>query len=177
MARGHPDIDLSSRTAIVTGGSRGIGRAIALALAQAGANVVVAARTVEESPTLPGTIHKTAQEIIESGGSALALQCDVTSARDVAAMVEKTLDTYGTIDILVNNAGVLVLNPLEKITEAEWDVHMDINVKGAYLFCQAALPGMNRRGWGRIINIASSAGQRGLGTGCPYPAAKPPLGG
>ena len=155
MAQEHLNIDLSNKTAIVTGGSRGIGRAIALALAHAGANVVVAARTVEDSHTLPGTIHKTSQEIIDFGGSALPLQCDVTSAMDVAAMVKKSLETYGTVDILVNNAGILHGARFMDTTLEDFEQIWRVNVLGTFLCTQAVLPHMIARKKGSIINVSS----------------------
>jgi NAD(P)-dependent dehydrogenase (short-subunit alcohol dehydrogenase family) len=155
MAKDHLDIDLSGRTAIVTGGSRGIGRAISLALAQAGANVVVAARTVDDSQTLPGTIHKTVQEIINSGGSALPLPCDVTSSSDVAAMVKKAIETYGTIDILVNNAGVLHGARFMDTKLEDFENIWRVNVLGTFLCTQAVLPHMIERKKGSIISVSS----------------------
>ena len=155
MAQGHLDTDLSGRTAIVTGGSRVIGKAISLALAQAGANVVVSARTVEYSLTLPGTIHETAREIIESGGNALPLQCDVTSSADVVAMVEKAIETYDTIEILVNNAGILHGARFMETKLDDFDNIWRVNVLGAFLCTQAVLPYMIERKKGSIISVSS----------------------
>ena len=155
MAENHLDVDLSDRTAIVTGGSRGIGRAISLALAEAGANVVVAARTVEDSHTLPGTIHRTVEEIIESGGRAIPIQCDVTSRSDVAAMVDKTLEAYGSIEILVNNAGVLHGARFMDTKLDDFENIWRVNVLGPFLCTQAVLPHMIERRKGSIISVSS----------------------
>ncbi|MDP2920033.1 MAG: SDR family oxidoreductase [Dehalococcoidia bacterium] len=148
-------IDLSGKTAIVTGGSRGIGKAICLALAQAGANVVVAARTEMEDSRLPGTIHKTAGEIKSNGGKAIAMVCDVTSEAQVKGLVEKTLSTCGNIDILVNNAGVLHGASFLQTEVADFENLWRVNVLGPFLCTQAVLPHMMQRKNGSIVNISS----------------------
>lgn len=148
-------IDLSDKTAIVTGGSRGIGRAICLALAQAGANVVVAARTEKEDLRLPGTIHKTAEEIKRNGGKANAMVCDVTSEAQVKGLVEKTLSAYGNIDILVNNAGVLHGATFMETGVEDFENLWRVNVLGPFLCTQVVLPHMMQRKSGSIVNISS----------------------
>lgn len=155
MAEKHLDADLSGKTAIVTGGSRGIGKAISLALARAGANVIIAARSEEESPSLPGTIHKTAEEITDFGGTALPVRCDVTAASDIENMVEKTMSTYGAIDILVNNAGVLHGASLLETDISDFNNVWQVNVLGPFLCARAVLPLMTQRKSGSIVNISS----------------------
>ncbi len=155
MSEKRLDADLSGKTTIVTGGSRGIGKAISLALAEAGANVVIAARSEEESPSLPGTIYETAEEIKNLGGRALPIRCDVTIADNIQDMVEKTMSTYGTIDILVNNAGVLHgANFLDTEISDFIDV-WQVNVLGPFLCARAILPLMISKKSGSIINISS----------------------
>lgn len=155
MAEEHLDVELSGKTAIVTGGSRGIGKAISLALARAGANIVIAARSEEEPPTLPGTIYKTAEEIQGLGGKALPVRCDVTAIGDVQNMVEKTMSTYGAIDILVNNAGVLHGASFLETETSDFDNVWQVNVRGPFLCTRAVLPHMLPRKSGSIINISS----------------------
>ncbi|MCH8843351.1 MAG: SDR family oxidoreductase [SAR324 cluster bacterium] len=165
------------RVALVSGAARGNGLAIAEALARTGATVYLA-DIGHDLPEVPypmssaADLERAAEGLRDIHQRVHALQCDVRSPEDVAAAVRVVESEAGRLDILVNNAGVLVLNPVEKVSTAEWDVHMDVIVKGAFLLCQAALPGMNQRGWGRVINIASVAAHRGLGTGVAYTAAK-----
>jgi len=148
-------INLSGKTAIVTGGSRGIGKAISLALAQAGASVVIAARTEKEDPGLPGTIQKTADEIKRLGGKALAVHCDVTSQEQIRSAVDKALAVFGAIDILVNNAGVLFGGTFLQTTPKDFENVRNVNVLGPFLFTQAVLPHMMERRHGNIVNISS----------------------
>jgi len=149
------NVDLSGKTAIVTGGSRGIGKAISLALARAGANIVIAARSEEEPPSLPGTIHKTAEEIKVLGGKALPVRCDVTAADEVQNMVEKTMSIYGTIDILVNNAGVLHGATFLETEISDFDNIWRVNILGVFLCTRAVLPIMIQQKSGSIISISS----------------------
>lgn len=143
---------LEGKVAIVTGGGRGIGRAIALALAREGAAVVVAARTKQE-------IEAVAGEIEASGGCALAVPTDVCQEASVQNMVRRAVEAFGRVDILVNNAGVP--GPMGLITEiedGEWDRTLDTNLKGVFLCAKAAVPHMIEQGGGNIINISSGAG-------------------
>ncbi len=149
------NVDLSDKTAIVTGASRGIGKAISLALARAGANVIVAARTENESPTLPGTIHQTVAEIKKLGGKALPIRCDVTILEEVQKMVERVISIYGTIDILVNNAGVLHGPTFLETKIADFNDIWRVNVLGPFLCTQVVLPHMISRKSGSIVNISS----------------------
>lgn len=156
MVKEHLDVDLSGKTAIVTGGSRGIGKAISLALAGAGANVVVAARSEEEeSSSLPGTIHKTAAEIKSLGGNALAVRCDVTVDGEVQKMVEKAVSAYGAVDILVNNAGVLHGASFLTTEISDFNNVWQVNILGPFLCTRAVLPLMMPRKEGSIISISS----------------------
>jgi len=156
---------LKGKTAIVTGSSRGLGKAIALGFAREGANVVIAARSQEDRKGLPGTIFQTAEEIASLGYEALAVGCDVTSEESVNAMVAKTMDRFGSIDVLVNNAGVAFYYPILETPAKRWDIIMKVNVLGPFLCAKAVLPYMIKRRSGSIINISSlAADERDEGT-------------
>jgi NAD(P)-dependent dehydrogenase (short-subunit alcohol dehydrogenase family) len=147
---------LTDKIAVVTGASRGIGRAVAVELARAGAHVVVTARTSEAKPAeLPGTIEQTAKEAEALGRSALAIPMDVTSEEQVRAMAERTLKEFGGCDILVNNAGISFPAPFHQTPLKRWDVVMNVNLRGPVMCMQAFLPSMIERGEGRIINVSS----------------------
>ena len=150
---------LNGKVAIVTGASRGIGKAIAIDFAKEGAIVVVAARTEKEQEKLPGTIYATAQEIQAEGGKALALKCNVGEEQSVQEMVNKTLKEFGTIDILVNNAALGYYVPFQEIPVRHFDLLFRINVKGPFLCTQAVLPKMIEQKRGNIVNITSSAAE------------------
>ena len=149
--------NLTGKTAIVTGASRGIGKAIALGLAQAGASVAVAARTVTPRDNLPGTIHDTVAEIEAAGGRALAVPCNVREENSIRDLVNRTLDVFGAVDILVNNAGIGGYAPFLRMTLREWDLNLAINLRAPFIACQAAAPVMIEQGGGSIINISSHA--------------------
>ena len=153
---------LQNRIALITGGGRGIGRAIALAYAAEGADVVVAARTATQ-------VESVAQEITNQFPvKALALACDVSEVSSVEEMFRQAQKSFGrSPDILVNNAGIAESAPITKTDDALWQKHLAINLSGSFYCTRAALPSMIDRGWGRIINIASIAGK----TGAPYIAA------
>lgn len=146
-----------AKTALITGGGRGIGRAIALAFAGEGIRVAVAARTAAQ-------VEQVAQEI---GNDAIALVCDVADPDSVARMFSEMHDRVGDADILVNNAGIAESAPVVKTTDELWNKHLSINLSGTFYCTRAALPAMLKKGWGRVINIASIAGK----TGAPYIAA------
>ena len=150
-------MSLQNKVAIVTGSSRGIGKAMALSLARAGANVVVAARTETARPNTPGTIHATAAEIEALGAKALAVQCNVREEESIYAMTQRTLDTFGRIDVLVNNAGVGTYRTFLETNVREWDLLMDIDLRAPFICCKAVAPAMIDQGGGSIINISSHA--------------------
>ncbi|MFA5027677.1 MAG: SDR family NAD(P)-dependent oxidoreductase, partial [Candidatus Methylomirabilota bacterium] len=155
------------QTAIVTGVARGFGRAIVRRLARGGARVVAA------DINLAGA-QETAGLVKQDGGEATACQVDVSSAKSVEALVQKTLELYGgRIDILVNNAGLWTLVPTEETSEEEWDRIVNVNMKGTFLCCRAVIPVMRKQGKGHIVNIASVAARNG-GTmaGIHYVASK-----
>lgn len=159
---------LAGRTAVVTGGGRGIGRAVALALAERGARVAVAARTAEE-------IGAVAREITARGGEARAIRCDVARADDVRELFRAVAVELGPVDCLVNDAGLVLRKPLVDTEEAEWDRILDVNLKGAYLCCRAALggpSGMLARKGGRIVNVGSISGTLGTPGLAAYCASK-----
>lgn len=139
----------------MAGASRGIGKAIALALAQAGAAVAVAARSEQEG-RLPGTIHSVADRIVESGGRALAVPCDVTSEESVDAAVAATVADFGGIDILIANAGVLWLGPIESTPLKRWQLCLDVNLTGVFLVTKAVLPHVKARGGGSLVAVTTS---------------------
>ena len=172
------EIDLSGRVAFVTGGSRGLGRADALTLARAGADVVVADLLVESKLSAEtdrygtlatvarqqGLVHteETVRDIEAMGRRALAVRCDVTDRNEVEAAVGRAVDELGSVDILVNNAGTLdhVAQFHEQSPEL-WERDLRVNLTGAFNCAQAAWPHMRARGWGRIVNMASVAGTLG----------------
>jgi 3-oxoacyl-[acyl-carrier protein] reductase len=157
---------LKGKLALVTGGSRGIGAAIALSLAEAGADLAINFRTrTEEAETICGAIRK-------FGRRALAIQADVSQSDQVKEMVEQIEREFGAINILVNNAGMARQMKLEDIAEADWEEHINVNLKSAFLVTQAVLPQMRAQRWGRIINISSVAAQTGGLVGPHYAASK-----
>jgi len=131
---------LQGKTLFITGASRGIGLAIALRAARDGANIVIAAKTAETNPKLPGTIHSAAAEIEAAGGHALALQTDIRDEANVLASVEQAVARFGGIDILVNNASAISLTPTDATPMKRFDLMFGVNVRGTYLCTQACLP-------------------------------------
>ena len=159
-------MDLSGRVAIVTGSGRGIGQAIALKLAEVGADVVV--NDIGE----PEALEKTAAEIRALKRQSLGVIADVSSAEDVARLVETTVTTFGRIDILVNNAGVTRDQLLMRMSEPDWDTVISIDLKSAFLCCRAVLPHMLKQRWGRIVSISSITGEIGNAGQANYASAK-----
>ncbi len=158
--------DFHGRIALVTGGSRGIGAAIAIALADAGADVAVNYRERADAAS------KVADAVRATGGRALTVAADISSSAEIARMVETVVAEFGRIDILVNNAGIGRRRAPDELTEAEWDATIAINLKGAFLCTQAVLHGMQERGFGRIVNISSGAARGAGGIGVHYNASK-----
>jgi 3-oxoacyl-[acyl-carrier protein] reductase len=158
--------DLSGRVALVTGASRGIGAAVALTLAEAGAAVAVNYRERADGAAA------VAAKIKAMGGKATAIAADVSQSADVAAMVEHVTQALGPVDILVNNAGMAIVRGVDDLTEAEFDLTIAVNLKSAFLCTQAVLPAMRARRWGRIVNISSGAARGAGAIGVHYNASK-----
>ncbi len=145
---------LQGRVAIITGASRGIGRALALGLAKSGCYVVIAAKSTTSSEKLPGSIFSVAAEVEALGAGALPIQVDVRDEQQIENMVAKTLERFGRIDMLINNAGALFWNSLAETPAKRFDLVMDVNARAAFLCCRAVLPAMIERRWGHIINMS-----------------------
>jgi NAD(P)-dependent dehydrogenase (short-subunit alcohol dehydrogenase family) len=164
--------NLEGRVAIVTGASRGLGRAMSLALARAGADVVAAARTTEPGGLLPGTIGETARQVEALGRRALPVQCDVTKDDQVEAMVASALAELGRVDLLINNAGVGFVVPIAEMTMKRWDLVLAVNLRGAVLCSKAVLPAMTAKGSGAIVNVSSMLARRSVPGWAAYSASK-----
>ena len=159
--------ELRGNVALVTGSSRGIGRAIAVALAKAGADILVNfVRRSEEAQAVESEIRSVGQRCI-------SVQADVSSAGDVERLVRSAQEELGAVDILVNNAGISRPQPIEQITEQDWEEVIAANLKSSFLVTQAVLPGMRARKWGRIVNISSVAAQVGGVVGPHMPLQRP----
>ncbi len=157
---------LTEKVAVITGGGRGIGRAIALKFAGEGAAVVVAARTASE-------IEAVAREVRDAGGRAVAVTADVADEKQCERLMQEAAAHFGKVDILVNNAGEYgPVKPIEEITPAEWDRVVAVHLRGSYLLTRLALPGMYARGSGVILNISSLSAKSAFGWGSPYASAK-----
>ena len=145
---------LAERVAIITGASRGIGRALALGLARQGCAIVVAAKSAESTERLPGSIYTVAQEVEALGASALPARVDVRDAEQIELMVAQTIDRFGRIDILINNAGALWWQPVAQTPAKRFDLVLEVNARAAFLAARAVLPHMVQRSWGHIINMS-----------------------
>ena len=143
-------LEMKDKVAIITGAGQGIGREIALSLARNGANVVVA--------DISDKRFEVVKEIEAIGSRALAIKCDVSNIEEVENMVRKVLEKFGRIDILVNNAGIFPFKPFTEMTEQDWDLVLNVNLKGVFYCTKAVLPKMIEQGCGRIINVSSIAG-------------------
>jgi 3-oxoacyl-[acyl-carrier protein] reductase len=166
MSQEESRMKLAGKSTVVTGGGSGIGRAIAIEFARAGASVAVCDVQLEG-------IQKVAASIEDMGATALAIQVDVSKRAEVFSAVDATIKAFQKIDILVNNAGIYRLTPLEEISEEEWDLLMAVNVKGVFFFSQAVVGTMKKRHSGKIINISStSAMSGGLLAGIHYTTSK-----
>jgi NADP-dependent 3-hydroxy acid dehydrogenase YdfG len=160
-----PRFDLSGQTALVTGAGRGLGRAISLALARAGANVALGLRDVKEHGDLTGRIEALGRE-------ALPLQMDMSSLDQITCAVDAAVARFGRLDILVNNAGVMLLSPVDGSNPEDWRRMLELNVLAPMVSSQAALPGMRARGGGHIVSISSTAGRIANPNAAGYSASK-----
>lgn len=156
---------MSGRTALVTGAANGIGRAISIRLAREGMAVGIL------DIDLAGC-EKVAKEIAAQGGKAIALEASVADRPGVEAAVAKLRETFGPVTVVVNNAGISEFVPFEKLTDAQWDRMLEVNLKGTFIVTQTCLPDMKQAGWGRIVNISSSSAQTGAATMAHYSASK-----
>lgn len=166
MLPGIKLFDLTGRAAIITGGSKGLGAAMAEGLASAGANVLLVSRNLDEAQAAADQIAK------DYGVQAAAFQADVSSPDNVDAMVAEAMSQFGRIDILFNNAGVNIRGPIDELSYEEFQKVQDINVNGVWLCSRAVAPHMKKQGKGRIINMASTLGLVGLANRTPYATSK-----
>jgi citronellol/citronellal dehydrogenase len=146
--------DLAGKTLLITGASRGIGKAIAVRAAQDGANVAVAAKTVRKHPVLPGTIYTAVEEIEEAGGSGLAVQLDVRDPDSVESAVEQTVGHFGQLDILVNNASAIMLLGTRELPLKRYDLMFNTNVRGTWLMSQASIPHLKKSENPHVLNLS-----------------------
>jgi NAD(P)-dependent dehydrogenase (short-subunit alcohol dehydrogenase family) len=157
---------LTNRRALVTGGARGLGRVMAEALAQAGADVVITSRSADSADAAASDVAAS------TGRKVVGLAADVAIASDITRLADEAERALGPIDILVNNAGINIRGASETLTEADWDTVLDINVKGPFLCARLLGPRMAARGWGRIINLGSMLSVIGIAGRAPYAASK-----
>ena len=166
MLPGLDLFDMTGQTAIVTGGSKGLGKAIAEALASAGANIALISRNQSEAEV-------TAKEIVDTYHTqALGLEVDVTQQADIEAMVTTVFERFGRIDALVNNAGINIRGPISELTLEQFREVQQVNVEGIWIATRAVLPIMKKQGCGRVINLASTLGLVGLANRTPYATSK-----
>lgn len=166
MLPGIKLFDLHGKSAIITGGSKGLGKAMAAGLASAGANVLLTSRHADEA-------NAAAEEIAKDfGQQAIGMVADVTDPEDVEEMVEQALDEFGQIDILINNAGINIRGAIDEVSYEEFQQVQDTNVNGPWLCARAVVPHMKSRRYGRIINLASTLGVVGLANRTPYTSSK-----
>ena len=162
------------KTYFITGASRGIGKAIALKMAAAGANIIVAAKSVEENPKLGGTIFSAAAAIEEAGGKALAVQCDIRNEEMIVEAIKKTTDTFGGIDGVINNASAISLTNTEQTESKKFDLMHSINVRGAFLVTKHCLPYLLKSKNAHILTLSPPAdlAPKWLGAHLPYTISK-----
>lgn len=144
----------TDRTLVVSGGSRGIGLAIALGAARRGANVVLLAKTAEPHPKLPGTVHTAVAEVEAAGGKGVAVVGDVRKEEDVARAVEAAVEHFGGVDIVINNASAISTDPTESLSAKKFDLMMDINIRGTFLLTKAALPHLRKSVNPQVLTLA-----------------------
>ncbi|WP_437205630.1 SDR family NAD(P)-dependent oxidoreductase [Planctomicrobium sp. SH664] len=166
MLPGIKQFDLSGKVILVTGGSKGLGAAMAEGFASAGGELVVVSRHVEESQALAATLAA------QYGRRAIGLAADVSQAAEVQQMVEAALQEFGRIDVLVNNAGINIRGPIDELTIEQFRKCQAVNVEGPWLCAQAVVPHMKKQGSGRIINVSSTLGLVGLANRTPYASSK-----
>lgn len=147
-------MSFQNKTVLITGASRGIGKAIGLRLAKEGANIVIASKSVEENPKLGGTIFSAAAEMEAAGGKALAVQCDIRFEDQVQHVMDKAVEAFGGIDILVNNASAINLTPTEQIEPKRYDLMHDINVRGTFFVSKACIPYLKKSTNAHILNLS-----------------------
>lgn len=147
-------MSFQNKTVLITGASRGIGKAIGLRLAKEGANIVIASKSVEENPKLGGTIFSAAAEMEAAGGKALAVQCDIRFEDQIDAVVAKAVETFGGIDILINNASAINLTSTEKTEPKRFDLMYDINVRGTFMVSRACIPYLKKGTNAHILNLS-----------------------
>jgi len=166
--------NLEDRVVIMSGGSRGIGLAIAKRVAREGAKVALIAKTDEPHPKLPGTIHTAAEEIEQAGGEALPIVGDVREADQVEAAVRRTAEHFGQIDIVVNNASAINLSPISDLEPKRYDLMMDVNARGTFLLTRAALPHLRESGHAHVLTLSPplSADPKWLRGHAPYTLSK-----
>ncbi|MBL7745081.1 MAG: NAD(P)-dependent oxidoreductase [Chitinophagaceae bacterium] len=147
-------MSLKNKTVFITGASRGIGKAIALRMAQEGANIIIAAKSVEENPKLGGTIYSAAEEMEKAGGQAIGVQCDIRFEEQIQNAVDKGVERFGGIDILVNNASAIALTPTEQTTPKQFDLMHDINVRGTFFVTRTCIPYLKKSSNAHILTLS-----------------------
>lgn len=147
-------MSFKGKTVFITGASRGIGKAIALRLAAEGAQIVIAAKSVEENPKLGGTIYSAAKEVAEAGGEALPVQCDIRFEEQIEKAVAKTIEVFGGIDILINNASAISLSTVEKTEPKRFDLMHNINLRGTFFVSKACIPYLKKGNNPHILNLS-----------------------
>lgn len=147
-------MSFKNRTVLITGASRGIGKAIALRLAREGANIIIAAKSVEEDPRLGGTIFSAAEEVEAAGGKALAVKTDIRHEEEIEAAVQKAVEVFGGIDVVVNNASAIQLTPTEKTETKRFDLMQQINVRGTFLLVKHCIPYLKKGNNPHILTLS-----------------------
>ena len=147
-------MSFKNKTVLITGASRGIGKAIGLKLAAEGANIVIASKSIEENPKLGGTIFTAATEMEAAGGNALAVQCDIRFEDQIDNVVQQAADKFGGIDILINNASAINLLPTEQTEPKRFDLMYDINVRGTFMMSRACIPHLKKGTNAHILNLS-----------------------